>query len=128
MRPRLFGDGGRRTGNTRRARVTAPPFPAFAKGCEAQPSDPYCPATGFFHPCHSAGLENLGKLKLPCVLHWDLNHFVGLAKVGESKVTILALNSGIGCINLQRRSPSRFIGEWRWLARQSLPPTTSPIP
>lgn len=34
-------------------------------------------------------MEDLGKLKLPCILHWDLNHFVVLAKVGRSKVTIL---------------------------------------
>jgi ATP-binding cassette subfamily B protein RaxB len=34
-------------------------------------------------------LENLGKLKLPCILHWDLNHFVVLAEVGRSKVKIL---------------------------------------
>jgi ATP-binding cassette, subfamily B, bacterial CvaB/MchF/RaxB len=33
-------------------------------------------------------MEDLGKLRLPCVLHWDLNHFVVLAKVGRSKVTI----------------------------------------
>ncbi|MBP3982792.1 peptidase domain-containing ABC transporter [Pseudoxanthomonas helianthi] len=33
-------------------------------------------------------MEHLGQLKLPCVLHWDLNHFVVLAKVGKSKVTI----------------------------------------
>ena len=34
-------------------------------------------------------MEDLGKLKLPCILHWDLNHFVVLAKVGKSRVTIL---------------------------------------
>lgn len=34
-------------------------------------------------------MEDLGKLKSPCILHWDLNHFVVLAKVGKSKVTIL---------------------------------------
>lgn len=34
-------------------------------------------------------MEDLGKLKLPCVLHWDLNHFVVLAKVGKSKFAIL---------------------------------------
>jgi ATP-binding cassette, subfamily B, bacterial CvaB/MchF/RaxB len=34
-------------------------------------------------------MEHLGQLKLPCILHWDLNHFVVLAKVGKSKVTIL---------------------------------------
>ncbi|MFT4255878.1 MAG: peptidase domain-containing ABC transporter [Pseudoxanthomonas sp.] len=33
-------------------------------------------------------MDDLGKLALPCVLHWDLNHFVVLAKVGKSKVTV----------------------------------------
>ena len=34
-------------------------------------------------------MEDLGKLRLPCILHWDLNHFVVLAKVGKSNATIL---------------------------------------
>lgn len=34
-------------------------------------------------------IEDLNKLTLPCILHWDMNHFVVLASVGESKVTIL---------------------------------------
>jgi ATP-binding cassette subfamily B protein RaxB len=34
-------------------------------------------------------LGDLGSLKLPCILHWDLNHFVVLAKVSRSKVTVL---------------------------------------
>ena len=34
-------------------------------------------------------LDDLGKLALPCILHWDLNHFVVLAKVGKNKITIL---------------------------------------
>lgn len=34
-------------------------------------------------------MEDLGKLTLPCILHWDLNHFVVLTKVGKSRVTIL---------------------------------------
>ena len=34
-------------------------------------------------------LQDLGKLKTPCILHWDLNHFVVLAKVGRNKVTLL---------------------------------------
>lgn len=34
-------------------------------------------------------LESLAKLEKPCILHWDLNHFVVLAKVGKKKVTIL---------------------------------------
>lgn len=34
-------------------------------------------------------MDDLGKLRLPCILHWDLNHFVVLAKVGKSKAVIL---------------------------------------
>ncbi|MGS0603597.1 peptidase domain-containing ABC transporter [Xanthomonas oryzae pv. oryzicola] len=33
-------------------------------------------------------MEHLGQVALPCILHWDLNHFVVLAKVGKSKATI----------------------------------------
>lgn len=34
-------------------------------------------------------MQDLGNLKLPCILHWDLNHFVVLVKAGKSNVTIL---------------------------------------
>lgn len=34
-------------------------------------------------------MEHLGQLKLPCILHWDLNHFVVLAKAGKKRITIL---------------------------------------
>src|SRR5690606_29632286 len=34
-------------------------------------------------------IGELGKLKIPCILHWDLNHFVVLAKARRRKVTIL---------------------------------------
>lgn len=34
-------------------------------------------------------LEDLPKLRAPCILHWDLNHFVVLVKAGRRRVTIL---------------------------------------
>ena len=34
-------------------------------------------------------LDDLPKLKSPCILHWDLSHFVVLNRVERSKVTIL---------------------------------------
>lgn len=34
-------------------------------------------------------LEHLTELKLPCILHWDLNHFVVLARAGKRDVTVL---------------------------------------
>ncbi|WP_425489355.1 peptidase domain-containing ABC transporter [Cognatilysobacter bugurensis] len=34
-------------------------------------------------------VNDLSKLKLPCILHWDFNHFVVLTKVGRAKVALL---------------------------------------
>ena len=33
-------------------------------------------------------IDDLPKLKLPCIIHWDMNHFVVLNKVSKSKVEI----------------------------------------
>ena len=33
-------------------------------------------------------LEGLGKLRLPAILHWDMNHFVVLASVSGRKITV----------------------------------------
>jgi len=33
-------------------------------------------------------LESLGKLRLPAVLHWDMNHFVVLTQVAGRKITV----------------------------------------
>ena len=33
-------------------------------------------------------LRHLPQLKLPCVLHWDMNHFVVLKRVGRDSITI----------------------------------------
>ena len=33
-------------------------------------------------------LEELDQLKTPCVLHWDLNHFVVLKSVGKDRIVI----------------------------------------
>ncbi|MGS0756424.1 peptidase domain-containing ABC transporter, partial [Roseateles sp. GG27B] len=34
-------------------------------------------------------LDELVQLQLPCILHWDLNHFVVLKKVGHGNITII---------------------------------------
>lgn len=34
-------------------------------------------------------LDELAQLQLPCILHWDLNHFVVLKKVASKQITIL---------------------------------------
>ncbi|MBN6150782.1 peptidase domain-containing ABC transporter [Xanthomonas sp. AmX2] len=33
-------------------------------------------------------LEDLPRLAMPCILHWDLNHFVVLVRAGRSKVVV----------------------------------------
>lgn len=37
----------------------------------------------------SLELSEIGDLHLPCILHWDFNHFVVLKKVGRDKVQLL---------------------------------------
>ncbi len=34
-------------------------------------------------------IDELSKLSLPCVLHWDMNHFVVLEKISDSKAILL---------------------------------------
>lgn len=34
-------------------------------------------------------LDELGQLRKPCILHWDMNHFVVLKSVSKNKMTIL---------------------------------------
>lgn len=34
-------------------------------------------------------IDELNKLRLPCVLHWDLNHFVVLKNISATKITIV---------------------------------------
>ncbi len=34
-------------------------------------------------------LEHLSQLQLPCIAHWDLNHFVVISKVRRNRITIL---------------------------------------
>jgi ATP-binding cassette, subfamily B, bacterial CvaB/MchF/RaxB len=50
-------------------------------------------------------LEDLGDLQRPCGLHWDLNHFVVLAKVSHRFVTIL--DPAVGERRLRRAEVGR---------------------
>ncbi|XHF35198.1 peptidase domain-containing ABC transporter [Pseudomonas chlororaphis] len=45
-------------------------------------------------------LEDLGKLKLPCVLHWNLNHFVVLKVVDGQRLTLHDPARGIRRLSL----------------------------
>jgi ATP-binding cassette subfamily B protein RaxB len=49
--------------------------------------------------------ESLGKLQLPCILHWDLNHFVVLTRVGRNCFTVF--DPAVGKSRLDRAAMSR---------------------
>ena len=61
-------------------------------------------------------MEDLGKLKLPCILHWDLNHFVVLSKVGKSRITILDPAFGE-----RKLSPAEFSDHFTGVALELTP-------
>jgi ATP-binding cassette subfamily B protein RaxB len=64
-------------------------FPLSLKGAKLNQLIHIAQQLGFATRPLRLEVDDLGKLKLPCILHWDLNHFVVLTRVGESKVTIL---------------------------------------
>jgi ATP-binding cassette, subfamily B, bacterial CvaB/MchF/RaxB len=64
-------------------------FPLSLKGAKLNQLIHVAQQLGFGIRPLRLDMDDLGKLKLPCVLHWDLNHYVVLAKVSKSKVTIL---------------------------------------
>ncbi len=49
-------------------------------------------------------IDELGELKLPCILHWELNHFVVLAKVKGKILTIKDPATGLRKITLEEAS------------------------
>lgn len=50
-------------------------------------------------------LDELNQLKLPCILHWDLNHFVVLKNVSSSKITIIDPGFGEKALTYEQASP-----------------------
>ncbi len=69
-------------------------FPMSLKGAKLSQLIHIAQQLGFQARPLRLDMDDLGKLKLPCILHWDLNHFVVLTKVGRSGVTILDPASG----------------------------------
>jgi ATP-binding cassette, subfamily B, bacterial CvaB/MchF/RaxB len=49
-------------------------------------------------------LEDLGQLRLPCILHWNLNHFVVLKDVGVKAITIHDPAFGVRRLSLAEAS------------------------
>lgn len=64
-------------------------FPQSLKGANLKQLITYSAALGFSARPLRLDLNKLGQLALPCILHWDLNHFVVLHKVGSQRVVVL---------------------------------------
>ena len=57
-------------------------------------------------------LDELSGLRLPCILHWDLNHFVVLQSVMRGGIVIMNPASGMRRIGMEE--VSRRLRGWRW--------------
>ncbi|MFT3859267.1 MAG: peptidase domain-containing ABC transporter [Aquabacterium sp.] len=62
-------------------------------------------ALGFANRALRLELEELPQLQTPCLLHWDLNHFVVLVKADEQKITIHDPAVGERTLTIKEASP-----------------------
>jgi len=63
-------------------------FPISMSGANLRSLMTLADQLGFTSRALKAEMNSLNKLKLPAILHWDLNHFVVLKKVGTKSATI----------------------------------------
>jgi len=49
-------------------------------------------------------LDELGQLRRPCILHWDMNHFVVLRHVGRDRITIHDPAHGVRTLSMAEAS------------------------
>jgi len=64
-------------------------FPVSLKGATLQQLISHAGALNFSSRPLRLEINELAQLALPCILHWDLNHFVVLKKVGRGHITLL---------------------------------------
>ncbi len=69
-------------------------------------------ALGFQTRALRLELEDMTRLQAPCILHWDLNHFVVLRKVGTRGITVL--DPAFGERTLSHAEASKHFTGWRW--------------
>jgi ATP-binding cassette subfamily B protein RaxB len=64
-------------------------FPLSLKGARLDQLIRMAQQLGFSARPLRLDMEHLGQLRLPCILHWDLNHFVVLSKLTRGRAVIL---------------------------------------
>ncbi|MDH0863490.1 peptidase domain-containing ABC transporter [Mitsuaria sp. GD03876] len=80
-------------------------FPAALKGMRLQDLLDVAAGLGFSGRPLKLELTQLRQLTLPCILHWDMNHFVVLTKVRGDTVTLLDPAVGERRLSLDEVSP-----------------------
>ena len=70
---------------------------------------------GLHTTCARATTMVLGEVPLPCILHWNQNHFVVLYKVKKRKEVLCCRpREGIGCLYLRRVQAPLDKHELQW--------------
>ena len=74
-------------------------FPQSLKGANLKQLIDHSLVLGFNARPVRLELEELHQLRMPCILHWDLNHFVVLQKINGNKITLLDPALGIRVVS-----------------------------
>ncbi|MEJ6007738.1 peptidase domain-containing ABC transporter [Paucibacter sp. AS339] len=82
-------------------------FPVSLKGASLQQLISHAAALGFSSRPLRLDLDELGELQTPCILHWDLNHFVVLKKRVRGGRSALILDPAVGERRLSMSEISR---------------------
>ena len=75
-------------------------FPQTLKGANLKQLIDQSLALGFNARPVRLELNELHQLATPCILHWDLNHFVVLQKIKGNKITLLDPALGMRVLSL----------------------------
>jgi len=79
-------------------------FPSSLKGTTLARVMAMARQLGFNSRPLKLDLHELGQLKTPCLLHWDMNHFVVLCRVGRGRIVIHDPALGVRKLSVQEAS------------------------
>ncbi|NBO42304.1 MAG: peptidase domain-containing ABC transporter, partial [Betaproteobacteria bacterium] len=74
-------------------------FPQSLKGANLKQIIDHSLVLGFNARPVRLELEELQQLRMPCILHWDLSHFVVLQKISGNKITLLDPALGVRVVS-----------------------------
>lgn len=93
-------------------------FSASARGSSLKDLSAFAGKLGFDTEAVRVDLDQLGYLRLPCVIHWNMTHFVVLKKVGRRGLVVFDPVAGA-----RKLSPRQFSAGFTGMALQVYPAT-----